>query len=194
MADLNVRNEVKSEVLQFFSIFIFRRMTFILILVFLFSYPLIQILLLSLQSICMIVYLCRSRPFKSSVKMKLEILNEILLFLCILCLGVLWMPSLWRWAKFLGWASVFFTVLCIIVNTLAIVPADGRRFCRECKTRCRSKAEAQRVFQTKLSKLKLAWNQTETHGIRRPPRLSSRKVLIHPDVSPKPSNLPLARI
>ena len=72
--------------------------------------------------------------------MKLEILNECLLLLCIICLGALYFRSVYLHAKYIGWLAVLIAATCIIINILCILPYDVQHFCKRCKERCRSKA------------------------------------------------------
>ena len=107
-------------------LFLVRRLSLAASCIFLRSYPLFQITIAFLQSILVILYLIRVRPFETSLLNNLEIFNEISIYMICCCALILTNvlpindPALqYR----VGWAVILIVACNISVNLIVIMTA-----------------------------------------------------------------------
>ena len=86
--DLNLRN-TSPWITNYYTIFIFRRMLFGLVLVYSTTKPLVQIGLIGGSSVLVLIYLVLAKPMNNKVINFLEVFNECLFLAITLALGSL---------------------------------------------------------------------------------------------------------
>lgn len=76
----------QSSILQlyFHPAFLLQRLTFAAAIVFVYSYPLIQCAIVALGNLTMLYYLVMVRPYKEESQQTSNVVDEIVLFICVL--------------------------------------------------------------------------------------------------------------
>ena len=106
----------------YYSIYMVRRLVIVLIALFMFEYPLFQILLLKLLSLAFLCYLLHFRPYDELQNQRLQVFNELVVyFCCYISLILLLIPSEDSLkAFFLGWFMIVAVVFNIVFNMVLV--------------------------------------------------------------------------
>jgi len=102
----------------YYSIYMVRRLVIVLVALFMFEYPLFQILILKLLSLAFLCYLLHFKPYDDPINQRLQVFNELVVYFCcyisVVLLLILSADAIL--AFFLGWVMIVAVVFNIVFN------------------------------------------------------------------------------
>lgn len=117
---------------QYYTVFLVRRLLFVLGLFFLHNFPKVQLSLYALLSLAVLGYIYVWKPFKNSHNLCQEVLNE---FAFLILLGLFFIYEAvdglsQRDQRTIGWVCLGIPVICVILHSLIQIPENFRSCCR----------------------------------------------------------------
>ena len=99
-------------------------MSFAAIIVFVYSYPLIQCIMAAMVNAAMVFYLVTVRPYKEESQQTANVVDEIILFICLLFFMYMYLNQETMDAdqmKNLGWICILIMMISILKNLFVVM-------------------------------------------------------------------------
>lgn len=177
----------------YFPLDMSRRTAFTFLACLLYGRSVYQLMAFLVMSFWTLVYLYDHSPFKDNSVDRMELLNELKLYFCSVCLGFSQATSLYKLRKneiltlnFLGWTIFWTEILFLAFNLLILIYGNVKFFKREIKVLKVRKYKSQMKKLKKLGKhpkqlKKLAAKQSKEDELRKQFELENASLLEEKD-------------